>query len=108
MAAYIVGMITGTVCLILPLVYMMHTNRCVADLYAQDQVANVQQFIEYTHTGLAYLVGLIGAVVLVVSTALVAVTGFVRLRKLGRGTAGAVRPEAAPEEPPDLTVPDAS
>ena len=105
MAADIVGMITGTVCLILPLVYMMHTNSCVADLYAQDQVANVQQFIDYTNTSLAYVVAVIGAVVLLASTALVAVTGFVRLRKFGHGTAGDVPPEAAPEEPPDLTVP---
>ncbi len=79
MAAYIVGMITGAVCMVVPLCYVMHIDRCVVKVMSEG-IVSVDQFLANTQHGLAYGTAVVGAIVLLASTALVAATGLSRLK----------------------------
>ena len=91
MVAYIVGMVVGAVTLIFPLIYMMSFESSRAIALAQNPEL---QLAPYCPEGLLIGTCVIGAVVLLLSTALMAFTG---LRKIGRYQEA---PEAAsgPEE----------
>ena len=91
MVAYIVGMVTGTVCLIMPLLYAMNVNHCVARIMAANPQFDPKSFLAYTPQGLMYPVTVVGAIVLLLSAALMAYTS------LGQGRAK--RPKPAAEEP---------
>lgn len=76
MVAYIVGMITGCVCMVTALIYLMHMG--------------------HKDPTLAYVVTAIGAIVFLLSAILVAVSAVFR----GRREAGPEeKPEPAPEQP---------
>ena len=100
MAAYIVGMITGTVALVFPLLYLMNIDRCVAEILTEQPGASVVEFLTYSQHTLAYVIAIVGAVVLVLSTVMAALTGVMRLKErqrlLGPSSASA---EAPPEVP---------
>ena len=71
-------MIVGTICLVSPLIYLMHVERCVATLLAAGS-GTVEAFLTYSHPTLAYGVAVVGAIVLLVSTGLVALMTVRRL-----------------------------
>jgi len=74
MASYIVGMICGTVTLIFPLVYLMNYDRCVATVLQFQPRFNTGPFsLTYSAT-LASGVAAIGAVVLIISVAVMALS----------------------------------
>jgi len=100
MAAYIVGMITGTVALVFPLIYLMNIDRCVAEILTEQSGAEgVTQFLSYSQHTLAYVIAIVGAAVLVLSTVMAALTGVMRLRERHR----LLGPSPAPaEEPPEV------
>ena len=100
MAAYIVGMIAGTVCLIAPLLYAMNVNRCVATILATNPEFDPQKFIAFTPQGLLYPIAIVGAVVLLLSAALMAFTTLGRCRG-PRPKA----PEAESATPPEEEAP---
>jgi hypothetical protein len=84
MAAYIVGMIAGAVCMIAPLMYFAHINSCVAEILAENPDALEQasqaadKFVATTPTGLMWAVGIVGAVVFLLSAVMTAFTGVQR------------------------------
>ena len=80
MAAYIVGMITGAICLIFPMVYLMNIDRCMVKVLQAGTPA-VEQFLANTHAGLAYGTAVVGAIVLLLSAALTALAGGAQLRR---------------------------
>jgi len=77
MVAYIVGMVVGSVTLIFPLIYMMSFESSRAIALAQNPELRLTP---YCPTGLLIGTCVIGAVVLLLSTALMAFTG---LRRIG-------------------------
>jgi hypothetical protein len=101
MVAYIVGMITGTLCMVMPLVYAMNVNACVAQIMTGNPEFDPVRFAAYTPPRLLYAISAIGAVVLLVSTFMMAWTGSVQL-KAGRPKPPEVPPAA---EPPDEPAP---
>ncbi len=105
MAAYIVGMIAGAVCMIAPLIYFAHINSCVATILAQNPGALEQasaaaaEFVANTPTGLMWAVGLVGALVFLLSAGMTALTGLQRASTRKRAA-------RAPEpELPDIDEP---
>lgn len=110
MVAYIVGMIIGAVCLVFPLAYMMHIDSCVLQVLMAESLA-VEDFLAHTSYGLAYATAVVGAVVLLASTVLVTITGFLQLKERRlklQGVPGAAPALPLNEEPPDLTQHDQS
>jgi hypothetical protein len=78
MVAYIVGMVVGSVTLIFPLIYMMSFESSRAVALAQNPELDLAP---YCPEGMLIGTCVIGAVVLLLSTALMAFTG---LRRIGR------------------------
>ncbi len=95
MAAYIVGMIAGTVSMIAPLIYLGHVNTCVTTILSNNPEA-LEKFEPVTHSGLMYAVVIVGAVVFVLSALMAAFTG---VRATGGTTPSAGSKEPEPEEP---------
>lgn len=89
MAAYIVGMITGALCMIAPLVYLGNVNVCVATILS-NKPETLDQFTQTAPVGLMYAIVVVGAVVFLLSAGMAAFTGAARIR-------GTRKPE--PEEP---------
>lgn len=90
MAAYIVGLICGTITTIFPLVYLMSFDRSVANIMAQHPDFEPGRLNPSALT-IASGVAAIGAVVLLVCAAMIALTGLKRLRAEAR------RPQSEPE-----------
>jgi len=99
MVAYIVGMVTGAVCMVMPLVYAMNVNTCVSNIMASHPEFDATQFAAYTRPEMLYAIAGIGAFVLILSTILMAVTGFSQL-KSPKPKAQEPAPQAAPEPQP--------
>jgi len=98
MAAYIVGMITGALCMIAPLVYLGNVNVCVATILS-SRPETLDQFTQTAPVGLMYAIVVVGAVVFLLSAGMAAFTGAARTR----GTGGP-RPEgqAPSEDEPEM------
>jgi len=103
MVAYIVGMITGAICLVFPLVYLMHIDRCVVEVLSAGD-ATVEQFLAHTQHSLAYGTAAVGAIVLLISTVLVALAGTTELRARRRQLKAGRAPQE-PSAPPDVSAP---
>ena len=82
MAAYIVGLIVGAICLISPIAYWMNADRCVVSIMGRSPNA-AAHFTPYCSQQLLLGVTVLGAVVLLLSAAMVAFTGLRRLRNAG-------------------------
>ncbi|MHC4480596.1 MAG: hypothetical protein ACYS8K_02195 [Planctomycetota bacterium] len=106
MLAYIIGMITGTICLVFPLIYAMSFDRAVAKLLSRQPEFAVESFGPHVSGGLLYIVAIIGAIVLLISTLLVALSGMTQLKERRARLRPAQAPALAPEEPLDLTLPE--
>jgi hypothetical protein len=105
MAAYIVGMITGAVCLVFPLVYLMHIDRCVVKIL-DSGAGTVDQFLAHSQHSLAYGTAIIGAVVLLASTLLMALAGMTQIKARRKAMAGpGPTPEPSPPDSPDISPP---
>jgi len=102
MAAYIVGMITGTVALVFPLLYLMNIDRCVAEILSEQPGAGVAEFLTYSQHTLAYGIAVVGAVVLVLSTVMAALTGVMRLKERRQILSPSSASAQAPPEVPSL------
>jgi len=96
MIAYIVGMIAGAVVTIFPLIYLMNLDWCRASILAAQPQFDPARFEPASSLALASSVTTIGAVVLLLSAAMMAITG---LRRLGRSKPQASRAgeDAAPK-----------
>ena len=81
MTAYIVGMITGAICVITPLFYLMNLDRSRAIIVAQNPDFSIGQFESVVPGGLIYGVFIIGAIVFLLSAFMTAYTGLMRRRK---------------------------
>lgn len=96
MAAYIVGIIMGAITVIFPLIYMMafELSRAVALSHQPD--LRIQP---YFPENILYGTSALGAVVLLVSTALMAFTGLRRLGRAEREAEAAGEAEASEQQP---------
>ncbi len=83
MAAYIVGMITGSLCMVAPLVYLAHVNMAVATILSHNPEA-LDRFTDIAPIGLMYAIVAIGAVVFLLSAGMAAFTGTASLRAARR------------------------
>jgi len=81
MAAYIVGMIVGTVSLIFPVIYSMHVDTCVAAIITAHPDLSSARFTPHCPETLLLGTSVLGAVVLLLSAAMMAFTGLRRLRQ---------------------------
>jgi len=95
MTAYIVGLIAGATCAVLPLLYLAHHNA----LLAQQEPSMIADYAGRNWM-LAFGICLIGVVVLLVSTALIAIISLKKL-KAAQGDQASAAPELEPtgEEP---------
>lgn len=100
MGAYITGMITGTIALVFPLLYLMNVDRCVAKILADEAGANIAEFVTHTHTSLAYLIAIIGGVVLLMSAVMSVLTGLWQIKQRRDKLQGAAPAPATDNEPP--------
>ena len=100
MGAYIVGMITGAICLVSPLVYLMNVDDGVAKILAKDPGGNAARFLTYTHYHVAYYIAVVGAIVLLLSALMMVFTGLTQLRERRKKLTATV--PAAEQEPPAL------
>ena len=80
MAAYIVGLIIGAITTVFPLIYWMNYERCIALVLAHQPDFDVAGFPPAIPDLLASSVTIIGAVVLLVSTMMIAITGLRQLK----------------------------
>ena len=80
MVAYIVGLIVGTVSLLFPLIYAMFADACRAAIWAQNPDLTAMPFTPYCPAWLLYGTSVIGAVVLLLSVAMIAKTGLHQLK----------------------------
>ena len=103
MVVYIVGMITGAVCLVFPLIYVMNFDRAVARILSRNPEFPIESFTPHISSGLLYIVSLIGAAVLLVCTLMAAIIGASQLR--ARRKLQPAVPELA-GEPLDLSASD--
>ena len=79
MTAYIIGLIAGTVCAVSPLLYLMNFDRCLAHIIAEQPQFDPNLFSPAAQ-GLAYNIAAIGAVVMLISVAMIALTGLGRIK----------------------------
>ena len=104
MVAYIVGMITGAVCMVMPLIYAMNVNVCVATIMAGNPDFAPDRFTAYTPPWLLYAISLVGAVVLLASAAMMVRAGSAQLRaKRPKPSAAEPAPEPSGEPDPPVT-----
>ena len=75
MVAYTVGMVTGAVCMVMPLVYAMNVNRCIAGIMEEHPEFDPGRFVVYTPPHLLYGIAVVGAFVLVLSAIMTAAGG---------------------------------
>jgi len=80
MTAYIIGMIAGTVVTVFPLIYLMNFDRCLASILAAQPGFDTARFDPSYSLGLASSVTAVGAVILLLSAAMMAITGLRHLR----------------------------
>ena len=80
MVAYIVGLIVGAVGLLFPLVYAMHADACRAAIWAQNPDLTQMPFTPYCPASVLYGTSIIGAVILLLSAAMIAKTGLHQLK----------------------------
>ena len=80
MAAYIVALVVGAVSLLFPLVYSMHADACRATIWAQNPNLTTMPFTPYCPTSVLYGTSVIGALVLLLSAAMIAKTGLHQLK----------------------------
>lgn len=99
MTAYIVGLISGTVCAVFPLVYLMNFDRCLAYVMVKQPEFDASLFIPAAQD-LAYSLAAIGAVVMLISVTMIALTGLRRLK--------AQRTKPQPEQEPLVSESSAS
>jgi hypothetical protein len=78
MIAYVIGMITGAVCMIAPLFYMAHVNECAADIISK-RPEHLGLFVAYPPGQVVYTVVVVGALMSLISTAMAAYTGVRRV-----------------------------
>ncbi|MCK4283276.1 MAG: hypothetical protein KAX44_03080 [Candidatus Brocadiae bacterium] len=100
MGAYITGMIAGTIALVFPLLYLMNIDRCVAKILAKDPAANIAGFLTHTHTSLAYLIAVIGGVVLLMTAVMSVLTGLWQIKQRREKLQGAAPAPATENELP--------
>jgi len=75
MVAYIIGLIVGAVCLLFPLIYAMFADACRAAIWARNPELTQMPFTPYCPEWLLYGTAVIGAVVVLLSAAMIAKTG---------------------------------
>ncbi len=99
MIAYVIGMVTGAVCMIAPLFYMAHVNECAVDIIAK-RPEHLGLFVAYPPGQVVYTVVVVGALMSLISTAMAAYTG---ARRVAARPAGQATTPAGPAagEPPD-------
>jgi len=100
MTAYIVGMITGSVCLIMPLIYAMNVNECIAEIISKQPTFDPGRFAPYLPPRLLYVAAIIGAVVMILSALMAALTG------LRRGSPRQPQPAPKPAAPMPAPQPE--
>jgi len=81
MAGYIVGMIAGAILTVSPLVYLMNYDRCLAAIFQCQANFNVERFSPSQTISLASSIAAVGAAVLLISVAMMAITGLRQARK---------------------------
>jgi Ni/Fe-hydrogenase subunit HybB-like protein len=81
MTAYIVGLVAGSIITVFPLIYLMNVDRCVALVLQTQPDFSVSNFSPSFSPALASSVVAVGAVVLLVSITLIAITGLKQLRR---------------------------
>jgi hypothetical protein len=81
MAAYVVGIIAGALVTVFPLIYLMSFDRSLALILQVQPDFDVTRFEPSHSLSLASSVTAIGAVVLLLSTALMALTTLRRMRR---------------------------
>ncbi len=97
MVAYTVGMVTGTVCMVMPLVYAMNINRCIATILASQPTYDQTQFAAYLPTALVYGISVVGAIVLLLSAMLMARAAYGGQQSTRPKPQTEPEPEPAPE-----------
>ena len=109
MTAYIVGLIAGTVVTVFPLVYLMNFQRCLATIIAQQPDFDPARFDPANTVSLVTGVTAVGAVVMMLSIAMIAITGLRQLKpKQGSAkAAGPSKPVLDPEPELDSLAEDA-
>jgi len=107
MGVYITGMITGTVCLVFALLYLMNVDNCVAKLLAENAAGSVGQFVAQTRLGLAYVVAIVGAVAVLGSTVVACLSGLLSLKDRRAGLARSRGETTSPPAPESASVDDA-
>ena len=80
MTAYIVGLITGAVVTLFPLVYLMNFQLCLAIIIAQQPGFDPADFDPGNTVRLATILAFSGTLIMLLSIAMICVTG---LRRLG-------------------------
>ncbi|MHC5033998.1 MAG: hypothetical protein ACYTFZ_03075 [Planctomycetota bacterium] len=109
MVAYIVGMITGAICLVFPLIYVMNFDRSVAKILSKNPDFPISTYAPHVPASLLHIVAIVGAVVLLLSAVMAALSGSMRLRDRRGKAQGATAPPpvpSPPEERLDLAQPD--
>ena len=80
MVTYIVGMIVGMISLVFPLVYWMHLDSCNAQILAYNPSVSVVPLEAQVPAGVLLGTSVLGAVVLLLSAAMMAFTGLKALK----------------------------
>ncbi|MFP4027854.1 MAG: hypothetical protein ACLFWL_08695 [Candidatus Brocadiia bacterium] len=96
MAAYVVGLITGAIVTIFPLIYAMSFDHCQALVVSAGKSPTA--LAPSVSPGLVTTITIIGAVVLLLNAAMLAFTG---LSNLGFASGETQKPEESPDEEPD-------
>jgi hypothetical protein len=89
--------------MVMPLVYAMNLNRCMATIVSRQPEFDPAKFAAATPQSQLYVITIIGAVVLVISAAMATATGLWRMR---RGRSKPRQPEAEELPLDDIELPD--
>jgi len=97
MAGYIVGIIAGAILTVSPLVYLMNYDRCLAAIFQCQVNFNVERFSPSQTISLASSIAAVGAAVLLISVAMMAITGLRQSRKAAAGAQSSSAPAESEE-----------
>lgn len=101
MVAYIVGLIAGSIITVFPLIYLMNVDRCVAMVLQHQPEYSAASFSPSFSPALASSIAAVGAVILLLSAAMMAITGLKRLR--GKTKPGEEETQGYSENTPELS-----
>ncbi len=98
MTAYVVGIVAGAVCVVMPLIYAMALDRSVAVIMAQNPAQQVS-FESAVPLSLLWAVFVVGALVLLLSAAMAAYAGPKRNRAAAPELESSIREEVQKSDP---------